>query len=441
MNHHLFFTPILTKQLNRLIINIKLLIILCLLGESLNAQKTIKLEDLIQKATINNPLITQKLNSNDILEIQLKQLNQYYLPQTSVQAKASWQSQVTALPISFPGIEVPEIPKDQYKIALDINQTIWDGGRTRAQKKLAMQMNELDQANLDLKISEINQLVVHHFLQIIQADELIKNLSLSKNEILNNRKSIESAIANGIAIQQDLNLLDIHQISIDQKLAEIDYSRLSAIKNLALWTGIPENELSQTVFTTEDSLIEHTSIERKEQVLFDVQKKIILTQLNGAFAQNNPIVSAYINTGYGRPALNFLSPDFDFFTTAGVQLSIPLSHLYTSKNKQNKAIAVLKKEQISESENLFYKQINAQKISIDQQINTVKKWIDQDIQVIENWKNIVQTSKIQWENGEKSTTDYLTELNKRDLAIQQKVLHETQLILLIYQINILLGKY
>ena len=84
-----------------------------------------------------------------------------YLPQLSLNGQASWQTDVTSLPIDIPNLIIPVLPKDNYRIALDIHQLIWDGGGIHAQQQLdvsLLQINltEVETANLRL-IERVDQ--------------------------------------------------------------------------------------------------------------------------------------------------------------------------------------------------------------------------------------------------------------------------------------------
>jgi outer membrane protein TolC len=59
-----------------------------------------------------------------------------WLPQINIVGQATYQNEVTELPIKLPNISVDPLSKDQYKVYADISQTIYDGGNIKNQKKL-----------------------------------------------------------------------------------------------------------------------------------------------------------------------------------------------------------------------------------------------------------------------------------------------------------------
>ena len=62
----------------------------------------------------------------------LANANRAYLPQLSLEGRATYQSDVITIPLDMPGLEIPVPDKDQYQIIAQANQIIWDGGKIAA---------------------------------------------------------------------------------------------------------------------------------------------------------------------------------------------------------------------------------------------------------------------------------------------------------------------
>lgn len=71
-------------------------------------------EECQRKTQDNYPLVRQYDLVEKTKEYNLENAAKGYLPQFSLSAKASYQSEVTELPISIPGVNVKGMPKDQY---------------------------------------------------------------------------------------------------------------------------------------------------------------------------------------------------------------------------------------------------------------------------------------------------------------------------------------
>ena len=68
-------------------------------------------------------------------EYDLSNAGKGYLPRFSLSGKATYQSDITRLPVEIPGIDVETAPKDQYQVMLELKQNIWDGGEIRSRKE------------------------------------------------------------------------------------------------------------------------------------------------------------------------------------------------------------------------------------------------------------------------------------------------------------------
>ena len=86
-----------------------------------------------------------------------------YVPQISLAAQATYQSDVTAFPDTFndllaiAGVDMEGLSKDQYKVQLNISQTIWDGGYSKAQREAVKAQQEVSKLTLDKDMEALNE--------------------------------------------------------------------------------------------------------------------------------------------------------------------------------------------------------------------------------------------------------------------------------------------
>jgi outer membrane protein TolC len=90
--------------------------------------RQVTLQSCIDEAVQQSPLIKQKLLYENSSELEVNNLRSVYLPQFSIDGQATYQSDIFSIPISFPGVTFPTVPKAQFQAAININQTIYDGG-------------------------------------------------------------------------------------------------------------------------------------------------------------------------------------------------------------------------------------------------------------------------------------------------------------------------
>ena len=130
----------------------KLLFITLLLlsSEFVTPQTHLTLEDCYEKARVNYPLIKQKDYIEKTKDYNVSNVWKGYLPQIIINGQASYQSDVTSIPISIPGINIESVTKDQYKVVADVTQTIYDGGIMSSQAGIREAVSEIDIKKLKL---------------------------------------------------------------------------------------------------------------------------------------------------------------------------------------------------------------------------------------------------------------------------------------------------
>src|SRR5690606_5860756 len=113
----------------------RILIILILFGSlEMLSQQIITLQECYALAEINYPLAKQSQLMESQNHLDKDVISKGKLPQLSLDAQATYQSDVIEVPIPNAGIEPPN--KDQYRATLSVNQLIYNGGATDASLNL-----------------------------------------------------------------------------------------------------------------------------------------------------------------------------------------------------------------------------------------------------------------------------------------------------------------
>lgn len=105
--------------------------------------QTVTLDECQQLAEENYPLIKQYDLIRQTTDYTVSNISKGWLPQISAMAQATYQSDVMTLPdvlqrmLGQQGLQAKGIRKDQYRVGVDINQTVYDGGLISGQKDVA----------------------------------------------------------------------------------------------------------------------------------------------------------------------------------------------------------------------------------------------------------------------------------------------------------------
>jgi hypothetical protein len=125
-----------------------------------------------------------------------------------------------------------------------------------------------------------------------------------------------------------------------------------------------------------------------------------------------------------------LSNDFDFFYIGGLRLNWSLTSFYTSRNE--KKILGFNRNSMDIQKETFLFNTN---LAVQQQFNEVAKiesLIRADNEIIELRESIKITAQNQLENGVITANDYVSYVNAEDQARQNLLLHQVQLLMVLY---------
>ncbi len=391
----------------------------------------LSIDDCYKKAQANYPQVKQYGLIEQSKEFNLSNANKGYLPQVSFSAKATYQSAVTKLPITLPNVQIEGLNKDQYQSVVEVNQSVWDGGVIRNQKKITEASSAVDKQKLDVDMYAINDRVNQLFFGILLLDEQIKQNLLLQDELKRNYNQISVYITNGIANQADLDAVKVNQLSTAQRKVELDATRKAYREMLSALIGEEIKEGTSLVkpsFAEESSL--SSTINRPELRLFEAQSNLFETQKNLVDAKNLPKLGVFVQGGYGNPGLNMLKNEFTPYYIAGARLSWNFGSLYTKKN--DKKLLDNSLQNVAVQKETFLFNTNLKMTQQSNEIDKIKQLMRDDDEIIRLRTNIKKASEVKVEHGTLSVTDLLRDINSEDQAKQSKVLHEIQLLISIY---------
>lgn len=387
-------------------------------------QEPLTLQSAYQLAEKNYPLVRQKELIRQTTQLTFDNLSKGFLPQISLGAQATYQSDVTQVKIPVPGFSVEPLNRDQYKILADLNQLIYDGGVISRQKKIQQLNEEAEQQKVEVELYKLKERINQLFLGVLFLDEQLKQVDLIKTDLRNGLTKVEAQVNNGVAFRSNLNLLQAELLKADQRIIELRSTRKGLLDVLGLFLGqtLPEDQpLEKPVVS---AILNAAEIQRPELKLFSAQEKLLGGQLGLINAKNKPKASLFFQGGYGRPGLNFLKNEFDLFYTTGVRLNWSFGGLYLKKRE--KKIIELSQQMVSNQKDVFLLNTGTQLKQQQSEIDKMQQLISTDREIIGLRIRVKEAAKAQLENGVITANDYLREVNAEDQARQALILHEVQ---------------
>ena len=411
---------------------LKLFIVLILAPLPLNAQKILTLKECYDHAMTSNALAGEKTGYSDISKLKDVNLAKGWLPTLDANGSFIYNSSVVdfstvlgALPIPGIGNIIKPMPNEQYKITLDINQVIYDGGAikgARALEKADLNINT-KQTETDLyKLrGQINSYYYNIILLARQKDLLNNYLEIIKKRI----SSLQSGINNGVIIKSDADVLTSEKIKIEQQLAENEIRKTAFLRILSDLTG---NVIESSTVFTEPLLSSEPSneITRPELQLYDLRKEQLAASLKVIESKRLPKAIGFATLGYGNPpGSNFFKDEFAPYYVVGASIKWNIFDWNRAKNE--KQIISFQQNIIENRKNDLSDNLKRMLESKNSEILSLKALIETDNELITLRKRITASADSQYQNGTITATDYLNELNSERQAVINFEIHKVNL--------------
>jgi outer membrane protein TolC len=399
--------------------------------------QNLTLESCYESARNNYPLIKQKELITKSSEYTISNARTGHLPQVSVFGQASYQSDVTQVPINVPGVDVPTLSKDQYKIYAEVSQTLYDGGSVRRQTNLQQVNAKVEDQKVEVELYKIRERITQLYFGILLIDEQLRQLSLVNKDIQSSLLRVEASIQNGTALKSNADVLRAELLKNEQREIELQSTRQSYLEMLGMFINTTLDNTTQLERPAAQTTSPDAVINRPELTLYGYQRDLVESQYVNSATRLMPRIGLFVQGGYGRPALNMLNNDFDAYYIGGLRLSWNLSGFYT--DTRDREIRTINQQSIGTLQETFLFNTRLTMRQQNNELNKLQNLIVVDDKLITLRTAITNTSKVQLDNGVITANDYLRELNAEDQARQNKILHEIQLLMTQYNYQLTTG--
>ena len=407
-----------------------LLFLATVFATAANAQDTITLDFCYQQLQKTYPLNRQASLLEKSSDLKTSNLNKNYLPQFNVNGSASWQNEVTTvvipLPSNLPVLEGPVIPKDQYKLTLDVSESIYDGNVTSYQKKLEKFNLNIDKKNVDASLYLLKDQVNQFFFSILLTQENINLLKETRKQLDLKLAEVESAVRNGAILKMNADLIRAEIIKLDQNIYELSMDRLTSISMLSELISLPLTE--QAAFKTPAISLPVMNYEnnRIEFELFNVQRDRADLMKNMVTTKWNPKLWAFGQFGFGRPGYNFLSSDIAPMAMVGARAT--WNPWNWNANRNEKQIYQIQGDIIKNQQETFDKNLRVTTRKNLSDITKLTELLVKDQELIDLRSGITKTVAAQMTNGVITSSDYILRVNDETHARMGMEVHMIQLI-------------
>lgn len=416
----------------------KIVLMMLLAVVNILPQSRLTLEECYSKARENYPLIKQKEYIAKSRDFNISNIWKGYFPQITITSQATYQSDVTSIPISFPGIKIDPLTQDQYKVVADVSQVIYDGGLMSTQSDIQKANAEADDQKIEVELLKVKERINQIYFGILLLDEQQAQIGLVKKDLNASLDKLSAALKNGTATQPNVDVLKAELLKTIQREIELKSSRKSFIDMMALLINQKLDESLKLEIPSLAFIARDNEIDRPELKLYLSQENVINNQENLSLSKILPKASLFFQGGYGKPTLNMLKNNFDWYYIAGARLTWAPTNLYTYGNENE--IFELNKKSVESQKETFLLNTN---LALKQQYGEIEKLnelIKVDEEIISIRSKVKESAKSQLENGVITSNDYIRELDAEDQAKQNLSIHAIQLLLAQQNYQLTLGK-
>lgn len=415
---------------------LSILLLLLLTVNAAFAQSTVSLDSCYAWARQNYPNLKQGELWQEITSLKQENIKTNYLPQLSLNGQASYQSDVVKIDIPMPGISIPTVPKDQYKLYADFRQTIWDGGVSGVNKQLENAILKNNLSELEIELYKLNEQIAQAFFVALTADKQAEVLSAQKKVLTERLKLVQSGIKNGVAEKSAALVIQAELLNLEQNEIQLLSGKNSVIQMLSILTGKTIVNEDQLVFDERESF--PNELNRPELQLFANQSAQLETQMQLLDKTRNPKFFGFGQAGYGKPGLNMLNDSFDTYYLLGVGFTW---NAFDWKNTtRQKQVLQLQQEMLVNQEETFTQNLQLLLVQQNEQILKLKKMLDTDQQMVELRTEITKAAASKLENETITASDFIQEVQAETVAKINMELHKIQLNEAREKYGLILGK-
>lgn len=398
------------------------------------------LEECQQAAERNYPLIRQYGLIEKTTELTLANIRKGWLPQVSAQAQATLQSDVMSWPDQMQammqqmGIDVKGLKKDQYRVAIDVQQMVYDGGTLRHQQEVTRQQGLVQEAQNEVSLYQVRQRVNEMYFALLllgEQQQLNKDL---QELLLGNEKKLSSMVKHGTAAESDLNNVKAERLGAMQQAVSLQAQQDVLTRMLSAFCGIEVKEVKKPAHPGQSATAAES---RPELHLFDTQLRLADAQEQALDAALRPRLNVFAQGYYGYPGYNMFEDmmrhRWSLNGMVGVRMTWNIGALYTRKN--DKARLQLQRESTETARDVFLFNNRLQQLQQQADADRFQQLMAGDEEIIALRSAVRKAAESKLAHGIIDVNALVKEINAENAARVEQKMHELQMLKEMYDLR------
>lgn len=397
------------------------------------------LEECQQAAEKNYPVIKQYGLIVQTTELTVKNIQKGWLPQITASVQATYQSDVVSWPENMQrmyqqmGLDMKGLTKDQYKIGVDLQQIIYDGGAIGSQRSIARQEGKVQEAQTEANLYQVRKRVNEMYFSLLLLNEQIRLNDDVKALLLSSEKKLAAMVKGGTAATSDFDNVKAERLSVAQQNESLKSQRQMLQRMLSVFCGIEVSNPEKPAAVEASA----SANNRPEIRLFDNQLKLTEVQEKALDTKLRPTLGLYAQGYYGYPGLNMfedmISRKWSLNGIVGIKLSWNVGALYTHKNDKAKLKA--QRELIENAREVFLFNNNMEQIQQTENVSRYRTMMQGDDEIIALRTNVRKAAESKLVHGIIDVNSLLREINNENAAKVQQAIHEIDMLKEMYNLK------
>ena len=403
------------------------------------------LEECQRAAEGNYPLIRQYGLIEKTTSLNVANIQKGWLPQVSASAQASLQSDVSAFPDEFQklyqqmGITMEGLERDQFRVGIDVQQTVYDAGNIKSQKEIARRQGELQSRQNEVTMYNVRKSVNEMYFSLLLVDEQIRLNADLQTVLEGNEKKLAAMLKGGTASESDWQNVKVERLNVVQKMTGLQSQRTALARMLSIFCGIEVNGLVKPEMP--ENMNPSINL-RPELKALDAQLRLTDAQEKALDAAMMPRLGVFAQGYYGYPGYNMfedmMSRKFSWNGMIGARLTWNIGALYTRKN--DKAKLQVQRETTEVNRERFLFDNNLEQIEQNENISRYRQMMTDDEEIISLRSSIRKAAESKLAHGIIDVNDLVREINSENKARVEQCIHEIEMLKEIYDLKITIGE-